>query len=80
MQAPPRVTLSPERGLFDSVFVRRCPAPAQQAKMHERTENVIENKGQSWGTVGTWRQETDAQHALFEGVLVVSAQDVTISG
>jgi len=37
--------LSIRRGLFDSVLVRRCPAPVRQAKINERSGNVDENKG-----------------------------------
>jgi hypothetical protein len=67
MKAPPRLTLSPERGLFDPVFVAweqstkdGDPAPARQAKIDDRSGNVTENKGQLWEPAGTCREEANA--------------------
>jgi len=67
MKAPPRVTLSAVSGLFDPVFVEweqsttDChSALPRQAKIDERSGNVIENKGQLWEPAGTCREETNA--------------------
>jgi len=58
-KAPPRLTLSPRRGLLVPVFVDweqstkdGGPAPARQAKIDERSGNVIENKGQLTSAAG----------------------------
>jgi hypothetical protein len=67
MKEPPRLTLSPGSGLLVPVFVDweqstkdGGPAPARQAKIDERSGNVIENKGQLWEPAGTCREETNA--------------------
>jgi hypothetical protein len=66
-KAPPRVTLSPGSGLLVPVLVGweqstkdGDPAPARQAKIDDRSGNVIENKGRLWEPAGTCREETKA--------------------
>ena len=80
MKAPPRVTLSPGSGLFDPVFVAweqstkdGGPAPARQAKIDDRSGNVVENKGPLTSAVGQREIPAPSEQHLCDAQVRITA-------